>query len=119
MSGLRYQDWIVVYQSGTDYESDLVRDRLDDAGLPAIVLTQRDHAFNLTLGDMAAVNVLVPQEYAQKARDVLASEPFTDAELEQAALNADPNAPPAHTPEEEAMLDSGNDRLRTRPPDAD
>ncbi|RMH63116.1 MAG: hypothetical protein D6685_08155 [Bacteroidetes bacterium] len=119
MAGLQYEEWIVVYQSTTDYESDIVRDRLDDAGIPAIVLTQRDHAFNLTLGEMASVNVLVPPEYVERAREVLTSEPLTDEELEEAALQADPNAPPAHDPDEEAMLDSGNERIRFRKKPAD
>lgn len=112
MAGLKYEEWIVVYQSTTDYESDIVRDRLDDAGVPAIVLTQRDHAFNLTLGEMASVNVMVPPEFVEQAREVLTSEPFTDEELAEAAMKADPNAPPAHDPDEEAMLDTGNDRIR-------
>lgn len=113
----RYENWVVVYKSGTDYESDIVRDRLDDAGIPAIVLTQRDHAWNLTMGDMASVNVLVPQEHAEQAREVLTSTPFTDEELEEAALKANPNAPDAHSPDEESMLDTGNDRIRFSAPD--
>ena len=83
-----YEGWIVVFKSGTDYEADIVRDRLDDAGLSAVVLTQRDHAFNLTLGDLAKVNVLVPPEQVDEAREILASEPISDEELERAALNA-------------------------------
>lgn len=39
--------WVVVFESGTDYESNIVRDRLDDAGIPAVVDTKRDHAFFL------------------------------------------------------------------------
>ena len=49
----KYEGWIAVFSSGTDFEADLVRDRIDDAGIPAVVLTQRDHAFNLTVGDLA------------------------------------------------------------------
>ena len=83
-----YENWVAVFNTSTDYEADLVRDRLDAAGVPAVVLTQRDHA-------------------------------FTDAELEQAALDADPDSEDAHTADEEGMLDSGPDSLRFSAPEDD
>ena len=101
-----YEDWISVFETGTDYEADLVRDRLDDSGLTAVVLTQRDHAFNLNVGDLAAVHVMVPPEDVDDARDLLDSESFSDEELNEAAMNADPDADPAHSDREEAILDS-------------
>lgn len=119
MSDLKYQDWIVVFKTGTDYEADLVRDRLDDAGIPAVVFTQRDHAFNLNVGDLAAVNVMVPPDQADQARAVLASEPFTDEELDSAALSANPESPPAHDARREAMLDSGMESIDLSIPDED
>lgn len=106
-----YEGWIAVFSSGTDFEADLVRDRLDDAGIPAVVLTQRDHAFNLTIGDLAPVHVMVQPENAEEARAVVAEAPVSDAELEDAAMAADINAPDAHPPDEEAALDSGPDDL--------
>jgi hypothetical protein len=113
----KYQGWTVVFKSGTDYEADLVRDRLDDAGIPAVVLTQRDHAFNLNIGDLARVNVLVPPERAEEAVALLESEAMTDAEMDEAALSADPVSGPAHDEETEAMLDSGIESIRLTPPD--
>ena len=112
-----YEDWMVVFQSGTDYEADIVRDRLDDAGIPAVVLTQRDHAFNLNVGDLSAVNVLVPPTKVDQARALLQSEPFSEEELDRAALGADPQAPPAHDSRREAMLDSGAESINLSPPD--
>ena len=106
-----YENWVVVFKTSTDYEGDIVRDRLDDAGVSAVVLTQRDHAFNLTVGDLAPVNVLVPPDQVDEARAVLESRPFSDAELNEAAMSADPNAPPAHDEKREAMLDSGSESI--------
>ena len=106
MSVEKYEDWIVVFTTGTDYEADLVRDRLDDAGLKAVVLTQRDHAFNLNVGDLSSVHVLTPPEEASKAYSIL-RENVTDKELEDAALAARPDTAPAHTDRGEAQLDSG------------
>lgn len=115
MSDNTYEGWIVVFESGTDYEADLVRDRLDDAGIPAVILTQRDHAFNLTIGDLAQVRVLVPSQHVEAATGLLTSTPLSDEELEQAALSA-ASSPDAHDPETEALLDSGNEKIRLSVP---
>lgn len=84
-----YADWIPVFSTSTDYEADMARDRLDDSGIPAVVLTKRDHAFNLNVGDLADVNVFVPPDREEEARTVL-NEKLSDEELEEAAMNADP-----------------------------
>ena len=87
--------------------------------MPAVVLTQRDHAFNLTVGDLASVRVMVPPDRVEDARDVLESEPLTDEELEEAALAADQDAPSAHSRSEDAMLDSAVDEIQFSEPDHD
>jgi len=118
MGDTKYEGWISVYSSGTDYEADLVRHRLDNAGIPAVVLTQRDHAFNLTIvAAFATVHVMVPPEHEANARKILSAEPFTDKELTEAALDADPDAPDAHTEEERPMLDTGIEAIRFGKPD--
>ncbi|SHK94664.1 putative signal transducing protein [Rhodothermus profundi] len=112
----KHEEWIVVFQSSTDYEADMVRDRLDAAGIPAIVFTQRDHVFNLNVGNLAQVSVRVPASYAEAARQLLA-ETVDDETLRRAAEAAHPHAPPAHDPETEARLDSGADHLGLDLPD--
>lgn len=112
-----YEDWVSIFRTGTDYEADLVRDRLDDSGVPAVVLTQRDHAFNLNVGDLASVHVMVPPDRADDAVKLL-EQRLDDDELEEAALGADPEAPPAHPPDEESKLDSGQEQIDMGPPDA-
>jgi len=114
-----YQDWIAVFTSSTDFEADLVRDRLDAAGVAAVVLTQRDHSFNLNVGDMAPVLVMVRPEDEDAAREIIDAQPFSDEELTEAALNADPDSEDAYTADEEGMLDSGPDSLRFTAPDDD
>lgn len=111
-----YEDWVSIFRTGTDYEADLVRDRLDDSGVPAVVLTQRDHAFNLNVGDLASVHVMVPPDRADDAVELL-EQRLDDDELEEAALGADPEAPPAHSPDEESKLDSGQEQIDMGPPD--
>ena len=114
----KYEDWVSVYRTGTDYEADMVRDRLDDSGIPAVVLTQRDHAFNLTVGDLASVHVMVPPDRANDAVEVL-EQRLDDEELEEAALGADPDAPPARPTDEESKLDSGQEQIDVSPPVAE
>lgn len=112
----KHEDWVEVFRSSTDYEADIVRDRLDDAGIPAIVFTQRDHVFNLNVGHLAQVSVRVPVYYAEAACQILA-ETVDDETLRQAAATADPEGPPAHDPDLEARFDSGADHLGLDLPD--
>jgi len=112
MKNKTYEGWVSILTTGLDYEADLVRHRLDDAGIPAVVLTQRDHAFNLTVGDLSPVYVMVQPERQKEAMALLQSQPFTDEELSGAAMMANPDAPDAHTLSEQSMLDSGIDEIR-------
>lgn len=107
----------MVFRSGTDYEADIVRDRLDDAGVSAVVLTHRDHAFNLNVGELSTANVLVPPEQVERARSIIESAPFTDEELSRAAMAVDPDAPSAHDRTNESMLDSGAEQINLSGPD--
>lgn len=106
-----YEGWISIFESSTDFEADLVRDRLGEADIDAVVLTQRDHSFNLNVGDLAPVHVMVKPSQEADARELLAQAPLTDAELEAAALEADVAAPDAYSPDDEARLDSGIEEI--------
>lgn len=117
MSTPSSEQWVTVYESGTDFDADIVRDRLGSADIPAVVLTQRDHAFNFTVGDMARVKVCVPPDRLADAEALLADLSFTDEELAQASADADPLAEDAYTEEMEASLDSGNEQISFDVPD--
>ncbi len=114
-----YEGWVSAFECSTDFEADLVRDRLDEAGFAAVVLTQRDHSFNLNVGDLSLVHVMVKPADHAAAKAIVADTGFTDAELEEAAMAADVMAPDAHDPQAEAMLDSGLDSLSFDVPDDD
>jgi len=113
----RYEEWVSVFESGTDFEADLVRDRLGEQDIPAVVFTQRDHVFNLNVGDMAQVHVMVPPEHEAAARAAVQEAPASDAELEEAAMAADPHAPDAYDASTEASLDSGMESIDLSIPD--
>ena len=79
-----------MFFSGTDYESELVRNRLADAEIPAVLLSQRDHAWNLSHGYLAKVRVLVPDAYLEAAQELLREPPLSLEELEALALQEKP-----------------------------
>ncbi len=85
----RITDWEEVFLCGTDYEADLVRARLEDAGIFSVLLNQRCHAFNLTQGSLAKVHVLVPKSLKAEAMALLSAEVLTDEELTEAAFSGE------------------------------
>lgn len=110
------EGWETVFQSSTDYEADMVRDRLASAGIPAAVFTQRDHSFNVTVGDLAKVYVLVPAEFRAEAEALLLERPLTDEELESAAeASHEPSGEDDSGMEQ--LLDSGIERIRFSAPE--
>lgn len=110
------EGWVSIFRTSTDYEADMVRDRLDSAGIPAAVFTQRDHALNLTVGELARVYVLVPSRYVAQAEEVLEELPLTDQELESAVDSSD--APSGEDDSGvEQLLDSGVERIHFRSPE--
>ena len=100
MSSPDVDGWVTVFTSGTDYEADLVRDRLEDSGLQAVVLTHRDHAFNLNVGRMSVVRVLVAPPQADEARRILSTPPVSDEDLLDAAMRSNPVIDDPEDPEQ-------------------
>ncbi len=82
-------DWVEIFRSGTDYEAALVHARLDDADIPAVILNQRDHAFNLTFGYLAKVKVMVPKSMKEEALKLLSEQSPSDEDLTREALKDD------------------------------
>lgn len=87
------KDWRVVFTSGTDYEAELVSCRLKDQGVAAVVLSQRDHAWNLNLGYLAKVRVYVPADQCERATEILRESVPEDHVLRSAVADsgADPS----------------------------
>jgi hypothetical protein len=91
MKDTKYEGWVAVYRTGKEYEGDVVRDRLDDAGLSAVVMSKRDSAFNLNVGSLSDVFVMVPPEHVDEARSMLAEDAIAEDELERMAMAASPD----------------------------
>lgn len=91
-----FDGWVSVFESDSPLEAEIVRDRLDDAGIPAVLLSKADSAFAIALGDAGHAFVLSPPDHEAEARALLA-ETISEAELEAAAAEAHP----LETPTEE------------------
>lgn len=66
------ENWVCVMQRGTEYEVEMAKNYLSNLKIPSNILSKRDSAYNLNVGDMALVYLYVPQEFEQKARRALA-----------------------------------------------
>jgi hypothetical protein len=66
-----YQNWAVAYVSSTEYEAEMVKANLENAGIESMIFNQRDHAYFLTVGSMARVNVMVPSDRIHDAHKVI------------------------------------------------
>ncbi|MCY4158977.1 MAG: type II CAAX endopeptidase family protein [Bacteroidetes bacterium] len=82
----RRTEWVEVFRCGIDYEADIVYARLQDADIPAVILNQRDHAFNLTFGYLAKIKILVPSSMQKAASEIILQQPLNEDELTHEAL---------------------------------
>lgn len=55
------ENWVVVYNTNTEYEADMLRDNLKGAEIKATVLSQKDRSFPGP-GDLSVVKLLVRKE---------------------------------------------------------
>jgi hypothetical protein len=102
-------EWVPIFRTGTDYEAALISERLNDAGIPAVIQNKRDHAFNFTHGDLARITVLVQAEREREALDTLGGAPVSLDELTRQALSASPLDPADSTLVELEGIDGEDD----------
>lgn len=67
------QGWAQVYTTSDDLEAQLIRGNLEEAGVDARVLSQKDHfAVPVDLGDLSPVRVMVPAFSYEEAMHLIA-----------------------------------------------
>ncbi len=82
------ENWVCVLESGIEYEVELARNYLNNLKIPSNILSKRDTAYSLQIGDMALIYLYVPIEFEKKARKALIElenaeiEPFDEDEGE-------------------------------------
>lgn len=63
---------VVVYRAANQFEAEVVAAKLSAAGIPAWQRAESlGHAYGLTIGPLAAVDILVPAALADQARALL------------------------------------------------
>jgi hypothetical protein len=65
-------NWVCVLERSTDLEIEMAKNYLSNLEIPSNILSKRDSAYSLNLGEMAMVYLYVPKEYEKKARKALA-----------------------------------------------
>jgi hypothetical protein len=55
-----FEGWAQVYSTSDTVEADLIKENLQSEGLDAAVLSQKDQSFNVDLGELSPVRILVP-----------------------------------------------------------
>ena len=74
------QDWTCILESTQEFEVNLAHNFLTDQDVPSHILSKRDTAYSLVVGEMALMYLYVPNEYVEQAIDLLKSIP--DANLD-------------------------------------
>lgn len=64
-------NWECVYQTGTEYDAEMVRNYFSNQGIESQKLSKRDSSYNLNIGQMSMVYVYVPKEQLDKALKAL------------------------------------------------
>ena len=65
------ENWVCVLEGSTDYEVDLAKNYLSNLKIPSNILSKRDSAYSLVIGEMALIYLYVPVEFEKKARQAL------------------------------------------------
>lgn len=65
------EDWVCVFERGTEYEVESAKNYLSSLDIPSNILSKRDSAFSLNVGETALVYLYVPNEYEQEAREAI------------------------------------------------
>ncbi len=64
-------NWVCVMERSTNYEVEFAKNYLSNLEIPSNILSKRDSAYSLNVGEMALVYLYVPEEYEEEARRAL------------------------------------------------
>jgi hypothetical protein len=74
------ENWVCIMERGTEYEVVLARNYLSNLKIPSNILSKRDSAYSLNIGETSMVYLYVPKEFEAKARKALSD--LDDADFE-------------------------------------
>lgn len=65
------ENWSCVLETSTEFEAEMAKNYLNSLKIPSNILSKRDSAYSLNVGDMARVYLYVPTEFEGKARQAI------------------------------------------------
>lgn len=65
------ENWECVLETTLEFEVEMARNYLSNLKIPSNILSKRDTAYSLVVGDMAKMYLYVPDEFAGRARAAL------------------------------------------------
>lgn len=65
------ENWTCVMERSTEMEIEMAKNYLSNMQIPSNILSKRDSAYSLNVGEMALVYLYVPNEYEEEAREAL------------------------------------------------
>jgi hypothetical protein len=63
--------WVCVYETGTEYDAEMVKNYFADQEIESQILSKRDSSYNLNIGQMSMVYLYVPASLEKKAQKAL------------------------------------------------
>lgn len=67
----KVEDWECIYETNTEYDAQLAKNYLENREIEASILSKRDSAFDVNVGDLALIYVYVPKALAKKAKKAI------------------------------------------------
>jgi hypothetical protein len=76
------EGWTCVYETGREYDAELIKGYLESLDIPCSMLNKKDRAYGLTIGDMALIWIYVPEDQLQRAQQALEEWNLEDEHLD-------------------------------------
>lgn len=65
------EGWVCVYKTNTEYDAQLAKSYLESREIDCRVLSKRDSAFDLNVGEMSLIYVYAPKDMAKEAENAI------------------------------------------------
>lgn len=67
----KIENWTCIMERSTELEVEMAKNYLSNLQIPSNILSKRDSAYSLNVGEMAIVYLYVPDEYEKEAREAI------------------------------------------------
>jgi len=75
------ENWVCIYETGTEYDANLAKNYLESREIDTRIISKRDSAFDLNIGDMALIYLYVTREQEEEALEAMREWQSGESEL--------------------------------------